>query len=50
VTERISSLLSILAGMKDTFVRDKNEKDEIVDMVVKLIKKELEAMEREITS
>ncbi|GAG11675.1 unnamed protein product [marine sediment metagenome] len=42
--DKINALSNVLIAMKDTFVKDKNEKDEIISMVIELIKVELKQM------
>ena len=44
--EKISALAQVLSALKDTFVKDRDEKDEMILITSKLLIKELRALEK----
>jgi hypothetical protein len=45
--ETINSLANVLSALKDTFIKDRDDKDEMVQIASKLLRKELIALELE---
>ena len=46
--ETINALAGVLSSLKDTFVKDRDDKDEMVQIASTLLAKELRALEKEI--
>jgi len=45
--EKINALSKVLSALKDTYVKDRDDKDQMVQIASRLLKKELEALERD---
>lgn len=45
--EKINSLAKVLSALKDTYVKDRDDKDEMVQISSRLLIKELRALEKE---
>ena len=45
--ETINALASVLTSLKDTFIKDRDEKDEMIQIASKLLIKELRALEQD---
>ena len=45
--EKISALAKVLTALKDTYVKDRDDKDEMVQITSKILIKELRILEKE---
>ncbi len=45
--EKINALSGVLSALKDTYIKDRDDKDEMIQIASKMLLKELKALERE---